>query len=168
MISNSLPANARVWIYQSNRAFAEQEMAEIDLRLKDFVKQWTSHKVGVEGDGAILYNRFIVLMADEEKVKLGGCSIDSSVHFIKGLERDYGLNFFDRWNIAYLQGDKVLSCNRADFEKLVDEGKVTEETIVFNNLVSTKQQLQTTWQTTYGKSWLKNLAPVNTGFTSIL
>ncbi len=116
MISNSLPANARVWVYQSNRAFTAQEMAEIELRLKDFVNQWTSHKVGVEGDGAIIYNRFIVLMADEEKVKLGGCSIDSSVHFIKALERDYGLNFFDRWNIAYLQGDKVLSCNRADFE----------------------------------------------------
>ncbi len=168
MISNSLPANARVWVYQSNRSFTPQEIAGIEPKLKDFVNQWTSHKVGVEGDGAVLYNRFIVLMADEEKVKLGGCSIDSSVHFIKGLEKEYGLNFFDRWNIAYLQGGIVLSCNRPEFEKLVEEGKVTDDTIVFNNLVSTKQQLQTSWQITYGKSWLKNLAPVNSGFTSIL
>ncbi|MFN8286338.1 MAG: hypothetical protein U0V74_06275 [Chitinophagales bacterium] len=168
MISNSLPHNARVWVYQSNRNFTEQEVAQIELRLKEFVNQWTSHKVGVVGDGAILYNRFIVLMADEERVKLGGCSIDSSVHFIKAVEGALGLNFFDRWNIAYMDGETVKSCNRAEFEALVKQGTITENTIVFNNLVQTKYDLLNSWQLPFGKSWLKNLAPADSTFTGIL
>ena len=167
-INNQLSAQSRTWVYQSNRKFSDSESAVITNRIKDFVTQWTSHKMGVTGYGELLYNRFIVLMADETHVEVGGCSVDSSVHFIRSIGNDFQVNFFDRWLIAYKKGDEVITCNRGEFEKLVESGQVNDETIVFNNLVQTKAELETKWQLVYKDSWLKNLGAAATSFSSIL
>lgn len=45
------------------------------------------------GDGFVMYNRFVVLMADESEVGVSGCSMDASVHFIKGLAAEFNTNF---------------------------------------------------------------------------
>jgi hypothetical protein len=93
-IHNRLPLHSTTWVYQSSRLFTETEAVEIAQRAKQFAAQWTAHKVGVAGDGDLLYNLFVVLMADEDVTGVSGCSIDSSVHFIKSLEKDYGVSFF--------------------------------------------------------------------------
>lgn len=167
-INNQLSAQSRTWVYQSNRKFTDSESAIITNRIKDFVAQWTSHKMGVTGYGELLFNRFIILMADENHVEVGGCSVDSSVHFVRSLGNDFQVNFFDRWLIAYKQNDEVITCPRAEFEKLVESGQVNDETIVFNNLVQTKAELETKWQLAYKDSWLKNLGPVSTSFSGVL
>lgn len=163
-----LPPHARVWVYQSTRPFTENESASIAEKVNLFVQQWTSHKAGVIGDGLLLYNRFVVLMADEEQVGVSGCSVDSSVRFIKSLEQELNTNFFDRWNIAYFKNNEVHNCGMADFEKLIESGEVNDETIVFNNLVQNKKDFEANWKVPYAKSWLKNFAKSNTRFSSVL
>lgn len=167
-MSNLLPPHSKVWVYQSVNPFTETETKIISEKVKQFVRQWTAHKEQVTGDGFVLYNRFVILMADESIVGVSGCSMDASVHFIKELGLEFNTNFFDRWNIAYMENDKVLSCNRADFEKLVEFGKVNDDTIVFNNLVQTKRDFETSWKISYAKSWLKNLVQTHTAFSSVL
>lgn len=167
-MNNLLPPHARVWVYQSVRAFNENETAFAEDKIKEFVRQWTSHREQVTGDGFLLYNRFVVLMADEEQVAIGGCSVDSSVRFVKSLEQHLNTNFFDRWNIAYIKNNEVRNCGMAEFEKLVECGDVSDETIVFNNLVHTKKDFETNWKVPYAKSWLKNLALSHTPFNSVL
>ncbi len=168
MLANQLSPNSRVWVYQSNRAFTANEAAFIAEKVKTFVTQWTAHKMEIAGDGALLHNRFIVLMADEAEVGVSGCSVDSSVHFIRSIGSEFNVNFFDRWCIAYLQDGDVHSCSRAAFEKLVEEGTITDETIVFNNLVATKADLETKWQVAYKDSWLKNLSASHSEFSLVL
>ena len=167
-LNNQLSPLSKVWIYQSNRPFTETEAAILTERINSFVKQWTAHKLEVSGDGALLYNRFIVLMADETHVGVSGCSVDSSVHFIRNIGTEFNVNFFDRWNIAYKKNGEVLSCSREEFSKLVETGIITDETIVFNNLVQTKAELETKWEVAYKNSWVKNLGAVNTSFSSVL
>ena len=130
--------------------------------------QWTSHKAGVIGDGKLLYNQFVVLMADESQVGVSGCSIDSSAHFIKALGTEYKSNFFDRWNLAYRKGDEVLGVHRDEFERLLNTGEINDDTIVFNNLLHTKGDFITKWQVPYRDSWLKNLRVAHISFSSIL
>lgn len=168
MVNNNLPHNARTWVYQSTRKLSLAEAIGVRQRINSFVEQWTSHKVDVMGWGDLLHERFIILMADEAHVTLGGCSIDSSVRFVKGLEAEFETRFFDRWNIAYRKGNEVLSAGREDFVKLLETGEVTDDTIVFNNLVQTKQDLLDKWQVPYRESWLKEVALTNTSFTSLL
>src|SRR5687768_12164030 len=119
MIKNVLPSGSRVWVYQSVRKLSQEEAKQIGEKIKQFVSTWTSHKEGVAGFGALLYDRFVVLMADEQVTGVSGCSLDSSVHFIKEIEKEAGTNFFDRWNIAYKKDGEVLSCSLTEFGELV-------------------------------------------------
>ncbi|MBL0308600.1 MAG: ABC transporter ATPase [Bacteroidetes bacterium] len=165
---NKLPETARVWVYQSQRKLKPEEAATIQVCLNDFLENWTSHKIGVVGTGQLVYNRFLVLMADEDMVKLGGCSIDSSMHFIKAIQQKINTDFFNRLSLAYKVGDDVESCSPEEFKSLVDKGIIHDETIVFNNLIQTKQEFITGWEIPYKDSWHKNLAVSNTPFSSLL
>ncbi len=168
MIKNLLPPDSRVWVYQSVKKLSEHESNAVAAKIRQFVSQWTSHKEGVAGDGVLLYNRFVVLMADENQTSVGGCSIDSSIHFIKNLEKEFGTNFFDRWNIAYKKGSEVLSCNMPEFGKLVEQQVINDTTIVFNNLVQSKKDFEAKWQIPYKDSWLKNIETAHSSFSSML
>lgn len=165
---NSLPDSSRVWIYQSSRKFTAGEANAINVKIKQFLFQWNAHKVEVAGDGRLFYNYFIVLMADESKVGVSGCSIDSSVHFIKSLGNEFNTNFFDRWNLAYMKGEEVIGCHREEFEALLNTCEIKEDTIVFNNLLDTKGDFNSKWQVPYKDSWLKNLRGAHVAFSSIL
>lgn len=168
MFTKDLSPDSKVWVYQSSRKFTNQEEEAILPLIKKFVADWTAHKLQVEGEGLLLYNRFVVLAADEKNVGVSGCSIDSSVHFIRSLQTAFHTNFFDRWNIAYENGEEVESCGRTEFENLVSAGTIQDETIVFNNLVATKAEFDSRWKIAYKNSWLKNLAATHTAFTSVL
>lgn len=168
MVNNNLPSTARAWVYQSTRKLSLAEAIGIRQRINAFVEQWTSHKVDVLGWGDLLHDRFVVLMADEDHVQLGGCSIDSSVRFIKSLEDEFQTKFFDRWNLAFRKGNEVHSVGRDEFARLVESGEITDDTIVFNNLVQTKADLLEKWQVPYKESWLKRVALTNTPFNSLL
>ncbi len=168
MIKNLLSPGSRVWVYQSITKLSADQCLFAEAKIKQFVSQWTSHKVGVAGDGILLFDRFVVLMADEEQTGVGGCSIDSSVRFVKSLEKELGTNFFDRWNIAYKKDREVLSCNISEFGKLVENKEVNDDTIVFNNLIQTKADFEKKWQVPYKDSWLKNVEVAHSSFSSML
>ena len=40
---NQLPDESRVWIYQANRSFSEDELKEIKSKLETFITSWTAH-----------------------------------------------------------------------------------------------------------------------------
>ena len=148
-----LPAGSRVWIYQADRAFSAVETQEVNMAISQFVSQWLAHKAKVIGDSALLYDRFVILVADEEKLQVSGCSIDSTVRFIKELGAKYNVNFFDRFYTCYWNQGKVEGCDFESFKTKLSQGLISEETVVFNNLVTTIAGLQTDWQITLSKSW---------------
>jgi hypothetical protein len=43
----------------------------------------------------------------------------------------------------------------SDFQRFVNERKVTSETIVFNNMVNTKEDFENNWEVPVSKSWHK-------------
>ena len=146
-----------MWVYQSDRKLSEQETREIEAKLDAFVKEWTAHTIQLAAGAEVRYNRFLILIVDESKTGASGCSIDASVRFIKGLEQEYNINLFDRFNLAYKEGAEVLSAPRNAFEQLVRDGKITSDTIVFNNVVQTVGELNTKWEVPFKDSWHKQL-----------
>lgn len=144
---------SKVWIYQSNRELTETETAKMQQVLNQFAKSWTAHNQQLKAAAQIAFNRFVILVVDESQAGASGCSIDKSVHLMKELEIEFNINLFDRFNTAYLQDDKILSVSREGLENLLKEGKVNNETIVFNNMVSTLADLQTSWQVPLKNSW---------------
>ena len=148
-----MPTNSRVWIYQSNRPFSGDEVAKLDEQIAQFVDKWTSHNQALKAYGGIRYNQFVVLMVDESQAGASGCSIDSSVHFIKSLEAHFQVNFFDRMNFAFLQDEMVKTAQREEFSKLFKDSKIDNNTLVFNNLVKSKSELESGWIIPLKDSW---------------
>lgn len=158
-IQQQLPADfhpqSRVWIYQSNRPFGEQETKEINEQLHQFTAQWLSHGDKVKGWGALFFNQVIVILADESQAGVSGCSTDSSVRIIKSLEQQYDINLFDRLLLGFLVDGKVQLLPMVQLPYALEKGKVTMDTIYLNNTVQTKAELETQWLVPLGESWLK-------------
>jgi hypothetical protein len=145
--------NSRVWIYQSDRKLTNAEVTEIQQYLTQFATQWTAHNHQLKAKGEVRYNRFLVLIVDESQAGASGCSIDKSVHFMQEIEQRFNINLFDRFNLAYREGEEVLSLLRHGFEDLIKTGKINRESIVYNNLVQNLAELNSKWEVPFKDSW---------------
>jgi hypothetical protein len=154
---SELPGHSRIWIYQSNRLLTDEETKQISEKTQSFLESWTAHNNALKGSFEIRYNRFLILMIDEKTAGASGCSIDKSVHFIQSLEKDYGINFFDRMSFAIKNDDSTEILPYKEFEKKLLEGELTDQTIVFNNLVKTKDELENKWEIPLKDSWHKTI-----------
>lgn len=151
-----MPDSARVWVYQAKKPFEPSSIASIKQQIQEFVTIWTSHNQALRAWGDLLHEQFVVFMVDEAQAGASGCSIDKSVAFIKDLEQATSNDLFDRWTFTYLQEDEVKAAVRDQFEQLYQKGEINDQTIVFNNLVKTKAELECNWKITLADSWHKN------------
>jgi hypothetical protein len=146
--------NARVWIYQSSRPFIEKEENEINEQLHQFYAQWQSHGEPVKGWAKLLFKQFIVMIADETEVQVGGCSTDSSVRVVKSIERQYSVNMFDRMTLTFLVNDKAQMLPFGQVQYAIDKGYINKDTLFFNNIAATKKELMEGWLIPLKDSWL--------------
>jgi hypothetical protein len=149
----NISEHSRVWIYQANRPLTSQEVEQIQQKLDGFTSQWLAHGHELLAVAEVRYNQFIILSVDEQQAGATGCSIDKSVKLMLELEKQFNINLFDRFQLAYRDGENINTCNRAEFEELLRTGSVNSETIVFNNLISTRKALETNWQIPMKNSW---------------
>jgi len=152
-LSNSLSPHSKVWVYAANRVFNDNEAAEINELAKQFAGQWTAHKQQLSSDGGLLYNCFVVVMVDESMAGASGCSIDSSVRFVKEIGAKYQADFFNRMLLYYTNERhqlQILSFQEASLA--LAQGNIQESTAVFNHLVNTKEAFENGWKVNLSRS----------------
>lgn len=149
----NLPEESRIWIYQSNRKFSDDEVTEIENDLIAFVEDWSAHGTSLEASFTIQYNRFIILAVNQEVQQATGCSIDRSVEFIQALEQKYKVDLLDKMNVTYRQGEYITHKSLLDFKRMAKEKAVSSNTIVFNNLVNTIEEWKESWEVPAAESW---------------
>ncbi|RLD21750.1 MAG: hypothetical protein DRI69_03200 [Bacteroidetes bacterium] len=152
---NQFPETARVWIYQGNKVLNASEVPGLDAHIGHFTDKWTSHNVALRATGALVHHRFVVLVVNDMHTGVGGCSIDSSVQFVRNLGEEYGMDFMDRMNFAYLASDEVRTVHKDELPALYAAGKVDDNTLFFDNLVNTKKDFVESWLKPLGESWMK-------------
>ena len=152
---NDLPNTSRVWVYQSDREFTTQEIDFISQKAKDFIEQWTRHGSDLKGSFTIKYNQFLVLAVDEGFNNVSGCSIDASVHFVQELQKALQVDMLDKMNISFKVGEHINVVKMSAFKEFAKQQKINAETVVFNNMVATKQEFDTVWEVPAEQSWHK-------------
>ncbi|MEI8280718.1 MAG: hypothetical protein WCG87_13250, partial [Bacteroidota bacterium] len=115
---------SRVWVYQSSRAFIEKEAKEVNEQLHQFYAHWQSHGAPIKGWAQLLFNQFIVVMADETNVGVSGCSTDASVKVIKSIERQYDVQMFDRMMLTFLVNGKSQMLPFSQVQYAIDKGYI--------------------------------------------
>ena len=157
-VSEYIPADfhpsSRVWIYQSSRLFLMSEALEIEPMLEAFLASWNTHGTPVKGFANLIYGQFIVIMADETHAGVSGCSTDSSVRLIKQIEEKFKVDMFNRQNLAFVVKEKIQLLPLAQLQYGFDNGFLTQDTIYFNNLVATKEEMLDKWLVPIKESWL--------------
>ena len=149
----NLPQESKIWIYQSNRKFSDAEFAAIEIDLKLFLESWEAHGTVLESSFELRYNRFIILAVNQEMQTATGCSIDKSVQFIQNLEKKYDVELLDKMNVTFKLGDHLAHKTLMDFKKMAKDKAVTENTIVFNNLINTIEEYKDSWEVAAMDSW---------------
>lgn len=155
LIPADFAASSRVWVYQSNRLLGISEALQIEEELENFSNEWRSHGAPVQAKSFLFFGQFIVLMADETTIPVGGCSTDSSVQFIKTLEQKYSVSLLDRTQLAFIVNQKVQLLPLAQLSYAVEQNYITGDTLYFNNIVANKNELLHNWLIPVKNSWLQ-------------
>jgi len=150
---NTLPEESRVWIYQANRSFSDDEIAQLKTQLDTFIEAWTAHGKDLQAGYKIVYRRFIVIALDQKLNVATGCSIDSSVNFIQQIEKQYNVDLMDKMNVSYKLGEFIAYKSLVDFKKMAKQKAVSKNTIVFNNLVTNIAEFNENWEVPASESW---------------
>jgi len=119
-----------------------------------FAAEWKSHGAPLKAAADVLYNRFLVMMVDEDAGSASGCSIDSSVQQIRSIQDKLNINLLDRMDLAFLNSDGGLETVHINkISEAFEHDALKEDSIVFNNMVTSKAELETGWRIPLMMSW---------------
>lgn len=139
MFFKDLHSESKVWIYTSNRELNSQEADLLQSESNTFVQDWSAHGAGLKARALVYKNRFLILAVDESNVHASGCSIDSSVKFIKSIGNQLDVNFFNRMNLIVVDDSEELKSVH------ISELKNHLDAKVFNPMITTLKELRNEW-----------------------
>ncbi len=151
---SDLSPESRIWIYQSSKEFTPTEVQQINILATEFVITWSAHGAALKAAAEVLHKRFLVIGVDEQQAAASGCSIDKSVALVKKIEADFNTDLLDRMQIAYRNGNEIKTFKLQQASSLMEKAELTENTVIFNNLVTTKKDWETNWEVKLKDSWI--------------
>jgi len=154
LLPASFAQDSRVWIYQCNRRLSLAEALQVEDMFEQFTAGWNSHGIPVKGYANLFFGQFIVLMADETATGVSGCSTDSSVRLVKEMEALFKVSLFDRQSLAFVIKDNIQLLPMGQVQYAIDNNFISADSIYFNNLVQTKEELEKNWMIPAKESWL--------------
>jgi hypothetical protein len=150
----TLPNNARLWIFQAERKFSQDELTIISSQLQLFTDSWNAHGQPLQASFQVKEDNFILLAVDESFHQASGCSIDSSVHVIREIGTLIQQDLFRRDLVSFRMGDKIETVKVSNLKTAFKEGIWNENTLTFNTLAGTKGQLENEWLVSAKTTWL--------------
>lgn len=149
-----LPPLARIWIYQANRPFTDEELAAVEPLLVQFADEWTSHGRTLAASAVVLHRQFLVVGLDEEVADASGCSIDASVRFVRQLEAELGVSLLEKSRLAFLVNGQIQLLDRRELRAAAAAGLLTPSTPYFDATATDKHALATAFPAAAGTTWL--------------
>ena len=150
----SQPENAKVWVYQSSLELTDKDLSQIKEIGDFFLGQWESHNLPVRGSIDVHNNRFIVISAFSDEDAMCGKAQDSQMKLIKELEEVVEGKLTDRMLVFYQDENELKSFHFSELAELLSNNKITSDTIVFNSLVATKKEFESSWKGALKSTWL--------------
>lgn len=158
-----MPAHARLWVSAAERPLSPGEAQRLLERVDAFLAGWHAHGAPVAGARDLVHDRFLLVAADEEATGVSGCSIDSLYRVLKELERELGVSLLDSSLVFYRDDTgEIRSATRPEFRELASTGGVGEDSIVFDNTVTTVGALRSGgWERRMADSWHARAFPAS-------
>jgi hypothetical protein len=151
---DQLPTDARLWIFPAERPLTAEESRRVLAEADAFIEQWGAHGVPLTAARDLRHAQFVLVGVDERAAGVSGCSVDALVRRMQTLERVLGVELINNGPVLYRDGDAIRRVSRDEFSDLVSAGKVTLETPVFDNTLTTVGDIQAgRWEVSAGDAW---------------
>ncbi len=148
-----LPTASKVWVYQAENELTEETISDVLAMGTTFIESWESHGSEIPASIDVFYKQFVVISADDCGDTLCGRAKDGQLRMMKEIESNLGLSLTNRMITSYKNEEKIETISFNEFKELAKSGKINKDTIVFNNLVETKNDFVTKWETPAQNSW---------------
>ncbi len=155
----SLPDDARVWVFGSDRAIDGDDAARLLEATDGFLAQWAAHGVPLRAARAWRDRHFLVIAVDEAAAGASGCSIDGLFRALADLERQLGTSLRGGGRVFYraFNGD-VVCVSRDEFADRADAGAIGGGTPVFDTSLTSLGALRNDFERPASCSWHAQLA----------
>jgi hypothetical protein len=150
----SLPDDARVWVFAAERGLTPAEADAVLGTVDGFLGVWAAHGRPLRSARELRESQFLIVAVDESAAGASGCSVDALVREIRALERELGVTLVDHGPVVFREGGAVRRVPRDEFAELARAGRVTPETVVFDNTISRLAALRGGgWELPASASW---------------
>jgi len=151
VVRSQIEDKDKIWVYQSNRTLTNEEVNVIQLQADNFTKQWAAHSKQLQAKAFVLFNLFLVLTVNEEEHQASGCSIDSSVAFVKSINQQFNIDLLQRNLVAAVVDEQIELIPLNNLGENISDAS----TLVFNNLITSGKEFKEKWITAIENSWHK-------------
>jgi hypothetical protein len=150
----SLPDSARLWVFAAERALTPGEADALLDTVDGFLGVWAAHGRPLTSARELRESRFLLIAVDEAAAGASGCSIDALVREVRGLESRLGLALVDHGPVVFRDGGDIRRVARDEFAALAQAGRVTPQTLVFDNTISSLAALRAgQWERPAAAAW---------------
>lgn len=150
----ALPDDARVWIFAAERALTPSEADAVLGTVDGFLAVWAAHGHPLRSGRELRESRFLIIAVDEAAAGASGCSIDALVREIRALEAQLGVTLVDHGPVVFRDGGAIRRVPRDEFAALARDGRVTPQTVVFDNTISRLAALRGgAWELPAASAW---------------
>jgi hypothetical protein len=152
----SMPEESKIWVFPSRKKFYTDQIESLEKKVSLFIDTWTDNNPSLKATSFLKYNRFIIICASSE-ASISTTITNEMISFIIELQTEYKTELMDKMNACFKQGEFVQYKELKDFKKLIKDKAVNKNTVVFDNLVSTKHEFEAYWETPASESWYGNM-----------
>jgi len=131
---SAMSDDSRTWVYFANRALSHQEAQGFLEGLEGFLAGWEAHGKRLEASWRLCGNRLLFIAVNESNAPATGCSIDTSVAYLRKCTNGWEnpVDWFDRQSNLYKVGEKWCEASNSDFWALRKSHRISDETEVVN------------------------------------
>jgi hypothetical protein len=140
-IFKDFPDDSHVWLYQTNRPLADEEIKLVNNKMTSFIKEWAAHGNQLWGNAMVLNPYFVVVIVNDKLTPPSGCSIDSSVHKLKEVGQLLDIDFFTRMKVTIKKEGALEQVDFNDFKTVAAD----ENVLVYDPLISNLGDLRKEW-----------------------
>ena len=135
---DTLPENARVWVFASDRPLRGKDSEILLSEVDRFLAQWKAHGAPLRCARAWMHDHFLAIGVDPTVEQASGCSIDGLFRGLQSLERELNTRLVAGGRVFYRDArGQAQTTRRADVPELNARAELTLDSMVFDTSVTT-------------------------------
>lgn len=151
---DSLPGDARTWVFGATPAFTPERAARFLAELDDHLARWQAHGAPLTVARDLREARFLVVAVDQRTANASGCSIDGLYRALQRAQGEAGVELVAGGRTFWRDAAGVVQGGtRDEFRAAGARGEVTPSSAVFDTTVGTLAAYREAFERPASASW---------------